>query len=400
MAGILQLCRHLRFILHTPIRLFDSAGSLAAPDDAEENQEDPLECDRSFMRTLLSLRQEDRPVLHYESGSVLYAIIPAEDGQTIVAGPVCCVRDSADAACAIARTHGLKRPDTYRVSYVPMDIALESVLLLFHAYSDLPLSRDDLVMQSSFPVEPAGFAAEAESGAYQIIYRLRENNSSHNSYAQEAREQKAIREGNVSALRESWAEVQTGRIGRLGKDDLTHYRNLAVVVLTLSCRSAIEGGVLPEIAYSLSDSYTMKLGELTDPIKITELFRSAEVHYAELVRDVSCSHIQNRYVLRCKERIHDRLHQRIQVSELAAELGISRCYLSQIFQREEGIRLTAYILREKVRASEYLLMTPGISLEQIAATFAFTSQSHYGQVFRRFRGITPGEFRERHQNRK
>ena len=95
MAGILQLCRHLRFILHTPIRLFDSAGSLAAPDDAEENQEDPLECDRSFMRTLLSLRQEDRPVLHYESGSVLYAIIPAEDGQTIVAGPVCYVRDNA-----------------------------------------------------------------------------------------------------------------------------------------------------------------------------------------------------------------------------------------------------------------------------------------------------------------
>ena len=397
MLTIFQLCQHLRFILHTPVRLFDHTGSLMDSGEAKENQEDPLVCDPAYAKTLLSLRREEAPSLYYEAGSVLYAVIPAENRQTVITGPICYNQSFAGTARTVAKLHGLKHPNAYRINYVPMDIALECILMLFNACNDAVLSRDDLILQSS----PApDYLTEAESGAWQIIYQLRENNSSHNSYAQETREQKAVREGDIRALKQSWGEVQTGQIGRLGKDDLTHYRNLAIVVITLSSRSAIEGGVLPEIAYSLSDSYINALADLSDPAKISKLFRSAEVHFAKLVRSAAPNSIQSRYVLLCKELIHDRLHQRIQVLELAKELGISREYLSRIFLKEEGVRLTTYILQEKIRASEYLLMTPDASLEQIAATFAFTSQSHYGQVFRRFHDMTPNEFRERHGNRK
>ena len=81
-------------------------------------------------------------------------------------------------------------------------------------------------------------------------------------------------------------------------------------------------------------------------------------------------------------------------------MGLSRSYLSGLFQEQEGLSLSSYILRAKVRSSEYLLMRPDVSLEQIAATFAFSSQSHYGQVFKRFNGITPGAYREIHSKHK
>ena len=389
-----QLCHHLCYMLHVPVRLYAADGNCLTKDTYAEDQEDPLDCDRDFAACLLSLRQADRPILHTEEQSVVYAVIPTEAEQTILLGPFCYTRPTGAASHAVARLHHLKHPHAYHISFLPLDYAFEAILLLFHTGSDRPLSRDDLAAQ----MLAEDYTQEMRSSAYSVIYQLRETDSAHNSYAQELREQKAIREGNLEALKQSWAEVQTGQIGRLGKDELTHYRNLGVVIITLASRSAMEGGVLPEVAYSLADAYTVKFSEMRDVAKIYKLIRSAEVQFLELVQKTAGSEVQNRYVARCKQLIHDRLHQKISAQSLADELGLSRGYLSQLFQQEEGVNLSTYILRAKVRAAEYLLMMPELSLEQIAATLAFSSQSHFGQVFKRFNGVTPGEYRDRQQH--
>ena len=390
-----QLYQHLQYILHAPVRLFEADGGLVPLGGSEENQEDPLLCDSAFTAQLLSLRKDTVPVLYGEARGALYAVVPAENAQTLVMGPVCYAGNPGTVSRSVAVTHHLTHPNSYYIPYVPLGLSLECVIMLFHAYSDAPLSRDQLLLQST---QMADFTEEAEAGAYSITYSLRESNSSHNSYAQETREQKAIREGNLTALKESWEEAQIGEIGLLGRDELSHYRNYAIVVITLACRSAIEGGVLPEIAYSLADHYTAKTGDLDNPAALVKLCRSAEIHFAELVRESSRNNSpQSRYVLRCKELVHNRLHQKVTVTELAAELGLSRTYLSQIFFRETGVKISDYILTEKIRASEYLLTRPEYSLEQIAATFGFASQSHYGQVFRKLNGITPSKYRELHQ---
>ena len=396
MLSAKQLCSHLCYMLHTPVRLYDAAGNCMTNDLITSDQEDPLVCDPGFALELLAMRQSAHPVLHTEDHDTVYAVIPAEQEQTFLLGPFCYNRPTAAASQSTARLHHLKHPHAYHISFLPLDYALEAILLLFHSGSEASLSRDDLAIM----LLGEDNTAEVQSEAYSVIYQLRETDSAHNSYAQELREQKAIREGNLEALKASWAEVQTGQLGRLGKDELTHYRNLAVVIITLSSRSAMEGGVLPEVAYSVADAYTMKIGELRDVAKITKLARSAEIHFLELVQKRTGADTQNRYVVRCKQLVHDRLHQKISAQELADELGLSRSYLSQLFVEQEGLNLSSYILRAKVRASEYLLMMPELSLEQIAATLSFSSQSHFGQVFKRFNGMTPGAYREQHQRQK
>lgn len=393
MLSAKQLCFHLCYMLHTPIRLFDPSGKCLTDSMVTEDQEDPLVCDPDFAQDLLAMRKEEQPVLYREDAGAVYAVIPAEKEQTIVLGPFCNATPTTAASKETARLHQLTRPHVYRITFLPLDYVLEAILLLFHSGSDASVSKDDLVLMLS----GEDLTQEVRSDAYSVIYQLRETDSAHNSYAQEQREQKAIREGNLEALKASWAEVQTGQFGRLAKDELTHFRNLAIVVITLASRSAIEGGVLPEIAYSMADAYTMKISEMKDVAKIGRLLRSAEVHFLQQVQKSMGRENRNRYVTQCKQMIHDRLHQKISAKELAEEIGISRSYLSQLFLEEEGLNLQSYILRAKIRASEYLLMMPELSLEQIAATLAFSSQSHFGQVFRRFNGKTPGEYREEHQ---
>lgn len=390
MLSTIQLCQHIGAMLHIPIHLYEENGEEIDTGCAESNQEDPLITDPEFAQELLGLRVEERPVIYYEANCVLYAVIPANGDRTIILGPACYDTVTRNDAAAVAELHGLKHPDSYSITYNSLTITAEAILMLFHSYSDNLLTREELLYQST----DREFRSEAREGAVRLVYDHRENSTSHNSYAQEVREQKAVREGNVAALKESWKEVQTGQIGRLARDEITHYRNLAVVVITLASRSAIEGGVLPEVSYSLADMYTQRLQDLSDPAEITKLFRSAEVHYTELVRDTADNKSNNLYVRKCKELIHSRLHEHIYEEDLAAELGITRSYLSQVFLREEGMHLSEYVLRSKVKASEYLLMDPSMSLGNIAATYGFSSQSHYGQVFKRFNGVSPGKFRE------
>ena len=392
MISTVHLCQHVSSMLHIPVRMYEKDGTPVDMRYSEDNQEDPLVRDPEFLAALLGSRKEDEPVIIYEANCVMYAVIPANGDRTVVIGPACYVSDTRSESKAVALLHYLTDPDHYIINFVSMEMIAEAVLLIFHSHSDAEISKQSLIFGS----RPTEYAPEVRADAYSIIYKNRENQTSHNSYAQEVREQKAIREGNIEALKQSWDEVQTGKIGRLGKDEVTHYRNLAVVVITLSSRSAMEGGVLPEVAYSVADSYTMRVSEMTDPAEIGKLMRTAEIHYAELVQKARKSRNENPYVRKCKELIHDRLHERVYEEDLADELGITRSYLSQLFLKEEGMRLTEFILRQKVRSSEYLLIYPDIPLGRIAVTFGFSSQSHYGQVFKKYNGMTPGKYREKY----
>ena len=371
-----QILDSVRREFHINIRLVSESG---VPEDAPNddiNAGDRLHPGKAPSLELLKARRANRPVIVADGPNTLWAVIPWPKGYTLLAGPMRCppCANQASTTCSVES----EQLDTgaERAPELSFDAMLECILRLYLACHE---EQDHQIVPSDMDGRD-----DAITGAYSIIYDLRENDSSHNSYAQEVREQKA----------------ESDRFGRLGRDEVTHTRNLAIVVVTLSSRSAIEGGVLPEIAYSLADSYTMRISEMTDPDEIILMARRAELHFARLVHDVQAGSKMNRYVVRCKELIHDKLHQRIQVSDLAEELGVSRNYLSQVFLKEEGMRLSAYILRAKIRSAEQMLIRTDMPIELIAATFAFTSQSHFGQTFKRFTGMTPSQFRALHSSHK
>ena len=82
------------------------------------------------------------------------------------------------------------------------------------------------------------------------------------------------------------------------------------------------------------------------------------------------------------------------MKDLARELGVTSSYLSEKFIQEEGIRLKSYIAREKVEAAKDQLVYSQSTYEAVAFSLAFSSQSHFGQTFKRWTGLTPKEYRE------
>ena len=227
-----------------------------------------------------------------------------------------------------------------------------------------------------------------------LSFHNREEGIHHNPYDQEVREMLSIEEGNLELLQKSLAERYSGTLGVLAENPLRSTKNLCIVVIALASRAAIRGGLSPETAFSLSDSYIQQIECCSSADSAGELLRSAEFNYAKLVRDIrSAFHKKNAIVDNCRNYITTHLHEKITVTDLAEREGISSAYLSELFRKYAHTTIIDYIMKEKINAAKNLLLYSEMELSEIAGYLGFSSQSHFGDKFRKSTGLTPRRFR-------
>jgi AraC family transcriptional regulator len=87
------------------------------------------------------------------------------------------------------------------------------------------------------------------------------------------------------------------------------------------------------------------------------------------------------------------LSRRWTLADIAAQIRGSPVYLTQVFQRVEGIPLYRYHLRLRL-ARALDLITSFDDLSALAAELGFTSHSHFTSAFRRTYGYSPSAFRD------
>lgn len=86
------------------------------------------------------------------------------------------------------------------------------------------------------------------------------------SYQEEREILDMVREGNVEEAVRLTKKIDV-EIGRMGRSELTHLRNLLTVGASLCARAAIEGGVSPYAAYRVSGFYINKGAECRDTVQ-------------------------------------------------------------------------------------------------------------------------------------
>jgi AraC-like DNA-binding protein len=87
------------------------------------------------------------------------------------------------------------------------------------------------------------------------------------------------------------------------------------------------------------------------------------------------------------------LSRRWTLAEIAAEVGVSPVYLTQVFQQVEGAPLYRYQLR--LRLARALDLAPDCDdLTSLGLDLGFASHSHFTAAFRRAYGRTPADFRK------
>jgi AraC-like DNA-binding protein len=97
----------------------------------------------------------------------------------------------------------------------------------------------------------------------------------------------------------------------------------------------------------------------------------------------------NPIVLRARRFIDDHAAEPISLSRVAGELGVARNYLSALFKRENGLTLTEYIHRVRIRRAEVLLHAGDKTLAEAAYQVGYQSYRHFYRNFVRICGQSP-----------
>jgi AraC family transcriptional regulator len=107
---------------------------------------------------------------------------------------------------------------------------------------------------------------------------------------------------------------------------------------------------------------------------------------------------QQRLVDRVKLVLAGDLARRWTLDEIAAEVGGSPVYLTQVFQRVEGVPLYRYQMRLRL-ARALDLIDQYDDLSALSLDLGFSSHSHFSAAFRQAYGRSPTAFRQSALNR-
>lgn len=96
-------------------------------------------------------------------------------------------------------------------------------------------------------------------------------------------------------------------------------------------------------------------------------------------------------VRRVLEFIHDNFEQNVSLADLARASGISKFHLCRAFRRYTGV--SPYIYQRHLRLSHAKkLLLRGLPIAEVSAALGFYDQSHFGQKFKNFVGISPKKY--------
>lgn len=221
-----------------------------------------------------------------------------------------------------------------------------------------------------------------------------ENNLSRLPMEREAAILNLVRQGKYHEIQIKEFEEVAQNLGMTAKNQRKHYEYYTVAGITLLCRAAIDGGMNPNDAYDLSDVLLQELERAKNIDEIHEIFQLAGVTFAKAV--FRSNRENSSYVIeQCKLYISNKIFTKIKVEDIAAYVGLNVKYVSRLFSKKENMTIHDYIQREKINVACNLLKYSDRPISEIALYMGFQSQSNFGVVFRKWKYMTPTEYRNK-----
>ena len=101
-------------------------------------------------------------------------------------------------------------------------------------------------------------------------------------------------------------------------------------------------------------------------------------------------------ILQAKKFIDENLSRsELGLMRVSEEIGLSSTYFSELFKKEVGMGLNAYIVQCRINRAQQLLRTTELQSAEIARQLGFSTPGYFGQVFKKTVGMTPNDYRRK-----
>lgn len=180
------------------------------------------------------------------------------------------------------------------------------------------------------------------------------------------------------------------------EDPVNQVRITLATFISLCSRAAIEGGLSPEVAYSVGDSYIQELFHCGTISELRILNHTMYEDFIERVRKCKAASGLSIQVRSCCSYIDMHLEEPLGLKSLADRVGYTEYYLSRKFKQETNSSISSYIRQARVERAKVLLTATDLPIAEIAERLQFCSASHFSNSFRTLTGMLPQAYRKAH----
>ena len=337
------------------------------------------------LRELLKNRimNQKTPVIYQDENKVIFCGMREKMTKMLLLGPIC-IEDMS-----YVEIHRYCKAYQIENEQCPPKLKLQNLLALLELLSYIKIEEkyeDEEILDANGLIEKQEIGLEAD-------VRIDTEDIYHHTYQEEVKTMDYIREGNLEEVVGA-VELLASTAGKLSENEIRNERNLGICSITLATRAAIEGGAAPAKAYKLSDLYINKIDQCKRMTEIFEYRKRSLYDFAKLVVEEREKRANSRYTEQCKEYIRKYYHQKICIPDIAEALGVSESHLSRIFKKETGESILKYSMHMRIERAENLLKYSEASLTEISEYLCFSSQSHFGKVFKVYKNMTPKQYRD------
>lgn len=230
-------------------------------------------------------------------------------------------------------------------------------------------------------------------------FLIHENENERNPLENESKIYIAVSEGDLDTVKNLCRVhvfTQTKGVGILSDNNVRNLKYHFVIATAMISRFCIKNGMIQDTSYSISDYYIRKMDLLTTLDEIDSLHTEMCLDYCERMLNIRKQNVISRSIVRTLDYINNHIHSQISLDELAENAGLSSSYLSRLFSKEVHMSVHEYINRIKIEKARNLLCYSDYSISDISNYLAFSSESHFISIFKKYERITPAKYRNEH----
>lgn len=327
----------------------------------------PIRDTKEFRQRLIQTAQSQQvPLIGRDVHKVMFACAGGGDSFCFL-GPVSTEHLNRIKVHRFYFDMGMRKGMEKQIPYLPLPRLLACVEIIAAELTGHTYTDEEILDANAIRDDSELTAEKKKSLERQDVME----EAAHHTYMEERKLLDCVREGRVEEALGMNARMDA-EIGMMSKNETEQCRKLATVAIALSVRAAIDGGLSPAEAYQMSDDFLQKLDACNDVSTLIAMRNRAVREITTKVHDRLMKRKRSSYVERCCDYVNKNYRNKIYLTKIASELGISPSYLSRLFAREMGVTLQDYIVRIRIEYAANLLRFSNESISTILHFYSAT----------------------------
>ena len=88
------------------------------------------------------------------------------------------------------------------------------------------------------------------------------------------------------------------------------------------------------------------------------------------------------------------LFRKISLDEISAYAGMNKTYFCLFFKKHYGMPFTDYLNQKRLEMASAMLLKPDASIADVAVACGYPTVTYFNRIFRKYKGVTPSEYRK------